>query len=123
MTKTEWTKEQWLAYARANQAKLERLIHNYHPYYRKAKDPSITITAPNAEAACEAVRTIIQREVKADPVEEFRESLRVGDALMIRVILNSVWFGVPESTSSWQIDGFNECVTLLEAEDNTDETR
>jgi hypothetical protein len=122
MTKTKWTKEQWLAYARANQAKLERLIHNYHPYYRKAKDPSITITAPNAEAACEAVRTIIQREVKADPVEEFRESLRVGDALMIRVILNSVWFG---ALSSWQIDGFNECVRLLGesfTEDNTDET-
>lgn len=52
---------------------------------------------------------------KGDPVTRFNAALSAGDVGAIMTVLNEAWFGVPESTSCWRIQGFAEAVGLLEA--------
>ena len=51
---------------------------------------------------------------EGDPCREFDIALAAGDIQKVTNLLNDAWFGVPESTRCWQIEGFTEAVGLLE---------
>ena len=109
--------QDWLNQVKQHETKLISLLSNYHPRanYRQ-KYEHLPITAGDAEMACENVRRAI-REVekyKPHPVDDFKDALDKGDTARIYSLLNSAWFGVPESISCWNIEGFKEAVALLE---------
>ena len=109
------TIQEWLNQATANRAKLASLLTNWHPRSVKVGH-DMKITARGAEQACEVVRGIIrqQGQNKPNPVEAFYEALDADDYITILTLLNEAWFGVPESTSCWNIEGFTEAVNLME---------
>jgi hypothetical protein len=122
----------WLTKAREHQVKLRQLIADYHPSARRpaayqkeaviftdgdvvAVDaPTMPITAPAAEQACQQVRTLIRKEEPIDPLIRWDNAIANGDVGEIDSLLNGAWFGVPESTSCWSIPGFSEAVELIE---------
>lgn len=108
------TKQEWLQRAKTDQDKLKKLIGNYHPLTRRLSESSIPITAPNAERACAQIRADIKRNSEGDPLTKFDEALTIGNWKVINNILNETWFGVPESTLAWQLEGFREAIILLE---------
>lgn len=120
------TKEEWLQYARDKAPALTILLENYHPT-NLANPLKNTprffgeITAHEAEAACAVVRENIAAEDTGDPVYRFQQALISDDADEICSLLNSAWFGVPESTGCWGVTGFKEAVTLIEQPPYPDE--
>lgn len=109
------TEQEWLSKVRANQEVLESLIEMWHPVNIKSYG-DITITAPGAEAACESVRQSIKAK-EADqpaPIQRFRTAIAEGKWEIINQLLNSAWFGVPESRDCWNIKGFSEAVDLMD---------
>lgn len=115
------TKQQWLAQVAEHRETLLSLVETYHPASHAIhgggrKPESMPITAPTAEAACENVRQVIaaRERNRAAPRERFEKALRDGDWIEINSLLNSAWFGVPESTACWQVEGFKEAVDLME---------
>lgn len=108
--------QDWLTHARSYEDKLAGFIAAWHPAsdrfpYRWPPGP---ITAPGAEQACGVIRKLIREEHEGDPATQFRKALKDGDIGTANNLLNSAWFGVPESTSCWDIDGFREAVELME---------
>lgn len=108
------SKETWLAHARVHREKLISLIRRFHPSSPGGGRLSLPITAPNAELACEVVREHIAKTEHGDPVMRFERALAEENILDVVHVLNATWFGVPESTSCWQLRGFPEAVELLE---------
>jgi hypothetical protein len=72
------------------------------------------ITAPAAERACEEVRQRIKDQNDSDPLERFDTALEAGDWRTVYSLLDQAWFGVPETTSCWRIDGFTQAVDLMD---------
>lgn len=113
-------KNDWLNKLKQNKELLHNFIRSYHPtYLRPNKEGSImddSITAPNAEVACELIRGIIRTDWQdmPNPTDVFDLAIQTEDTGMLENLLNSAWFGVPESTACWQIPGFKEVVDLLE---------
>lgn len=111
------TKVEWLGLAKKNSGLLTAFIASWHPILQseKTKWGGMHITAPNAERACIEIRKQIVREEKhTNPVREFNIALTESNVEKIYTLLNSAWFGVPESRDCWQIEGFRESVELLE---------
>lgn len=109
------TVEQWLAQAERDKAKLIKLLNAYHPVNRTIGGTNLPITAHNAEAACRQVRRqIIESGKENNPVGQFERALEEKNWQKINSLLNSAWFGVPESTLCWNIEGFTEAVSLME---------
>jgi hypothetical protein len=109
------TKAGWLEAVSEHRGKLRELIAGYHPSARKpAKETSMPITAPAAERACNEIRREIREEHPEDPLREWDRALADGDVGKIMSLLEAAWFGVPESTSCWQITGFKEAVDLMD---------
>ena len=110
--------KRWMDTVEANKDTLRDLIGRYHP--RNLSPPpdsevmSPTITAPNAERACEIVREQIRRESLDHPEIQFDIALQKRDHETIASLLSSAWFGVPESTSCWSISGFGTACDLLD---------
>ena len=107
------TQVEWLEKARSNQDVLRSLVAEYHPSAGAARH-EMEITAPNAELACERARASIAKREPQDPVQRLNVALAIGNIGEIIHVLDCAWFGVPESTSCWQINGFKEAVALLE---------
>ena len=109
------TKELWINQAKRDRERLRSLIEVYHPnsINRFPVKPG-PITAPAAEAARLGVLGAVREASHANPVETFDEALDKGDLMTVNNLLNAAWFGVPESTSCWQIRGFREAVALME---------
>jgi len=111
MTELEWKKK-----ADSQRLLLTNFILCWHPANRNIK-PQLPITAPGAEKACAAIRADIANEMDSFVLQL---ETRIADAFAsenpsaLYSLLNSAWFGVPESTSCWSLDGFNEAVNLLE---------
>jgi len=107
------TKEEWLTQARSYEDALKSLVGEYHPSvgYRRHTLP---ITAPAAEDACISVREKISQAEPQDPVQRLTVALATGDVSEIYSVLGQAWFGVPESTSCWNIRGFKEAVDLMD---------
>lgn len=109
------TNQEWLSQARANEKALTSLIGSYHPAMYSGKPPGdLPITARTTESACEVVREKIRNETEDSPIGSFKDALESGNIDTIYSLLSSAWFGVPESTSCWQIKGFKEAVDLLD---------
>ena len=109
----------WLNKVRENSKVLTKLIQNYHPQ-KLAPNPDkkkidASITAPEAERACEFIRSQIRKdEIWQDPDAIFNSALSNNDVETISGLLSQTWFGVPESTGCWQIPGFSILVDLLD---------
>ena len=112
------TPQEWLAKVREHKDDLLDLIESYHPssHAMYGKRKKLPITAPNAESACQAVREKIQKEEQdlAYPRDRFLAALERNDWAEINSLLNGAWFGVPESSSCWQIRGFAIAVDLMD---------
>jgi hypothetical protein len=114
------TKQEWINQAREHKAVLLSLIEVYHPASHRAhgRKPSLDlpITAPSAESACRVVREKIAKEEGdlAYPRDRFLVALVQEDWQEIDSLLNAAWFGVPESSACWRIEGFKEAVELIE---------
>lgn len=111
------TKQEWLGQARRDSNKIRSLISSFHPASGQARRTVVApITAPNAEVACENVRRAIRSDEAGmqEPAERFDKALADGDISALMSLMNSAWFGVPESTSCWRLEGFSEAVELLE---------
>jgi hypothetical protein len=115
------TENEWIAYAMEHRSSLTTLLRRYHPVQRDLRTRPqefvsglLPITAPAAEAACENVRESIRQNFEGDPVALFEEALQQRAVGTILGLLNQTWFGVPESTSCWQIPGFPEAVKLMD---------
>lgn len=126
------TQQEWLEAARL--PVLRELIANWHPSARQPRaiqqesvllangeavavpvpEANMTITAPNAEAACQQIRQEIRRQEPTDPVARWDAALAAGNIGELSCLLDGAWFGVPESTQCWQIPGFSEAVALLD---------
>jgi len=111
------TNPDWLAKVRANEEVLRDFISRYHPInLRPHKNDEVmtNITAVQAERACEVVREQIRKESFERPDVQFNTALLNNDGSAIYNLLQSAWFGVPESTSCWGIPGFSIAVNLLD---------
>lgn len=112
------TKEQWLNKVVENKDALRSIIARYHPINLRGHRPEDTmddtITAPNAERACEIVRAQIRQESLDHPEIQFDIAFVKQDTETISSLLSSAWFGIPESTGCWQIQGFGLMCDLLD---------
>ena len=106
------TEQEWISQAKQNRDKLASLLSMFHPVTLHKTD--MKITAKAAELACENVRQSIRHNFEGSPVKQFDEALAVNDINTVNRLLNEAWFGVPESTSCWSIEGFKEAVELME---------
>jgi hypothetical protein len=112
------TSQEWLGRVRQQSGTLERFIGDWHPSSHSYDDAAafgMTITAPAAQTACDIVSAAIARNEKNDnPVGRFWRAVAEGDCRVIISLLDQAWFGVPESTECWSIEGFREAVGILE---------
>jgi len=106
----------WLERVVEHQEKLEKLIRIFHPHHQDISIPWLIgeITAPAAEAMRQSVVQHMARE-KYDVVVKFREAVNNKDISQITRLLDQAWWGVPESTSCWNVEGFSEAVDLLDS--------
>ena len=117
------TSTQWLSRARENRDALHSLIRGYHPQMATVNRPDVEITALTAESACRVVRRQIQAETNGMlwPTVRFDAALLDGDHATVASILSETWLGVPESQACWSMEGFPQCVDLLDEPPETDE--
>lgn len=109
------TKEQWLQRVRDNKDELTGFIAQYHPASHKFQPQDMPITAHASEGACQLVRQYIAADPsEAAPIQRFTAAVEAGDVNAIYSLLDSAWFGVPESTSCWSIPGFSLAVDLMD---------
>ena len=123
MTYEVMTKSRWLEMVHNNANVLRQLISDYRPSSRRRAQRPMVITAPAAEVACQNIREDIVQKETVNPVNRWDKALAEGDVAKIISLLESAWFGVPESTECWSIPGFNEAVNLLDDPPDEDETR
>lgn len=110
------TDNEWLDDVTRHQDRIKTLIRSYHPVNRQPgpRKGVDHITAPNTEAACVNVRKSIRDNYDGDPIAHFDRALADRNISALSIIMNQTWFGVPESTSCWKLEGFSEMVALLE---------
>lgn len=107
------TKSEWMTKVKENRDKLRSLLANFHPNSRadKMNRPALPITATTPEMA----RLNIVGTIKTEkPLELFDRAVDTNDVRTVDKLLNEAWFGVPESTSCWDVEGFSEAVALME---------
>jgi len=109
------TSVEWIDSARTHERVLTDLVEAYHPASRSQSTGFMPITAPSTELACTEIRHHIASEERnlAAPSVRLTAALSVGDVKAAMSLLQSTWFGVPESTDCWCIPGFSEVVALL----------
>ena len=123
---------EWIDRARSQADILRDFIAHYHPNAGNGRSykgqPSLPITAPNVERIrsgydahtgkqhdeSRSIVAQIQAETPADPITQLDVALAAGDVGKIYSLLDSAWFGVPESTGCWNIRGFAEAVDLMD---------
>jgi len=118
------TKADYWALVEAKKAELQQLVANFHPFYRAARDAQVVerlvqgepvkdypITAPAAEAACEAARKVVAGRLQEDPQVRFTRYVTTKDKAIVN-LLNEVWFGMPESAEVRREPGFSELCDL-----------
>lgn len=105
------TSEDYWNLVEASKEKLQRLISEFHPFYKKVHQ--MPITAEMAEKACENIREEIAAKQQLDPQVEFAEMLKKKDPKIVG-LFNDVWFGMPESTSVREYPGFFELCDLCD---------
>ena len=126
--------KEWFERLKENEELLKSFVASWHPSARFPKaiqrksviltngdavavdvpEAHLPITAPAAEAACESIRREIRKESPENPREKWDRAVSTSDTSTLYSLLNSAWFGVPESRGCWSIAGFSEAVELLE---------
>ena len=119
------TKEEWWDLLDRNHEAIRNLVVKFHPCSGLEVKREYAITAPGAEAMCQAIR----REITArrfDPVGDFDVAVAERDGRGLVHILTDVWFSMPESESVRDETGFHvlcdlcsECDLLYEEEKGT----
>lgn len=111
------TWDEWYKYAEDNRGALAVITASYHPHYRTPGGTNLPITAHGAEAACIEIRKQI-RDTSAPsqrmPTLRLLNAIKEKNSNEILQILNEVWFGVPESTLCWNLEGWQEMLNLIE---------
>lgn len=113
------TAEEWWALVEANKQVLLGLVMNFHPVYRRSNS-QYPITAALAERVCEAVRKQLVEGKQEDPQRRFERYLVSHDSDLV-VLLNEVWFGMPESDAVHFEPGFAMLCDLCSEEYVLDE--
>jgi|SRR5581483_6753871 len=110
------TTKEWLEKVGEVQEVLRDFVVSWYPFASRSSHHTtpMTITAPRAEQACQAIREEIAQREKENPVERWDRAVSRGDADTLMSLLNGAWFGVPESASCWLVPGFREAVDLLD---------
>lgn len=110
------TKEQWVERAKSELEVLRSIVSNYHPAIRSRRQrlSGVQITAPSAQMAADTVIKAEKFEEEKNPVKVLEDALESGNVRAAARVLDATWFGVPESTSCWQITGFATLVDLLD---------
>lgn len=122
MTYQAMTKSRWLQQVTDHASALRQLVGDYHPSTQRSRPfPVGPITAPGAEDACRQVRGMIREEEPEDPLARWDKALAQSDIDTLNSLLESAWFGVPESTECWNIPGFSVAVDLLDDPPEQDE--
>ena len=89
-----------------------------HPTNTRPHKPSdvmdSSITAPNAERNCEAVRKVIRSQTLDHPEIQFDLAVQKQDWTTVATLFGQSWFGIPESTECWSIPGASIMVDLLD---------
>lgn len=115
-------KDEWLKTCKDNWSDFIALMERWHPMKRRINPAQMTldelfdsptITAPNAEKACESIRRQIVKESDTLVIAQANKALENGDVSTIYRILNQVWFGAPESRSVMSAPGFSLVCDLL----------
>jgi len=97
---------EWWELLEENKDSIRSLVIQFHPK-SGAPRKDMKITAPGAEAVCEDIRGEIAVGGKPEcPLESFDAALQKQDGLTIVRLLNETWFGIPESTECWNLEGF-----------------
>lgn len=105
--------KEYIEKAKENKTKLRNFVAAWHPI--NCRPHKMKITADTAESACQHVREDIIAKSSVVPIErQFDIAVETEDASKLDGLLNQAWFGVPESTECWQIEGFREAVNLME---------
>lgn len=109
-------KNEWLEQCRKHKEVLREIVGNYYPYRELPDTSGLEITAPTAQSACKAIcKQIIEENTDIlEPHIQFDAALLDGNVEKLHGLMQSTWFGVPESTSCWRIPGFKEMVDLLD---------
>lgn len=91
------TKQEWWEFVDTNWDDLKNLIETFHPARKNA--PQLEITAERAE--------VIRRVICKDIVElcDYEKLKQEKDDRLLDVF-NQTYWGIPESTSSWNYNGF-----------------
>lgn len=106
-------KNEWMDKVDERWEQLKEVVMQYHPCASCNPEP-MEITDPGPETACEIVRRQISSQEEPVTVERLERLKAEGNADELANLFNSTWFGVPESTGCWGIDGFSEMVELIE---------
>lgn len=109
-----YTISEWLTEAEKHKDKLRSLVAQYHPAFQQFGPEEQPITAHGAQVACDIICTQIAKEVQEDVLDQFDSAFASGDWEKIYKLLHQSWFGVPESTGCWRIEGFSEAVDLMD---------
>ena len=105
----------WLCYAKDNEAVLVKFVEKWTPMGTGRTAYAGPITAPGAEFCRQHIAAAIAKEQTGKlPGAALSDAIKQERIDLITTILNRAWFGVPETTSCWNIPGFSEAVCLLE---------
>jgi hypothetical protein len=109
------TIQEWLEEMDASFIDIRHIIEEYHPTLTEDKR-NMKITAHGAEAACASIRREIRNNAKTNQnvLDEFQDARINNDISTMIRIMNEAWFGIPESTSCWNIKGFDRLCDLME---------
>lgn len=110
------TTEVWWTIVRSNRTQLCELVTNYHPWTVHRPFPVGPVTAHQAEIACGVIRGLIagaEQEMNS-PAFRLNQAIDSHNAAEIISLLESTWFGVPESKSAWSIPGFSLACDLMD---------
>ena len=97
------TPEDWWNELHENLEDLTSLVSSYHPGPTYSPSSSLEITAPAAELVRQECLVGLE---ESDLVGNFTKAVESKDHKALLRILNSTWFGVPESTGAWSLRGF-----------------
>jgi len=109
----ETTREEWWRFVDENWSSLQNIILSYYPNqsdFPKDGWPLPERELQNPQRACNVVIKQIRKE---KPIwsnkgrsKKYIDTLKENQDPELATILNSTWFGMPESASSRRVDGF-----------------
>ena len=111
-------RNQWVRQIRNDRSALRDIVERFHPAntqpHKSDEVMDASITAPNAERACEMVRQQIREKSFDRPEVQFDIALAKQDVATLHALLSESWFGMPESVECRNIAGFFALCDLVD---------